>query len=232
VDERERSEDDAVPQAHVRYALVRGGRAEASVRLDTGEPAPLARKLDNSWAPRVSVRGDRVLVTWIDFLNYDWDVFARISHDSGATFAPQRAVNDTVPEFEALGDTPRALLARGARPFVTWTDWRKTDEASLRPPRRAPPEPTYSWPSRTRAAGRTTCESCGCAGGRSAAGRGASTTWGAAAATPGGLSSPAPAAACSRPGRTSATAHPGSTRPSRGPLGSADPLCYFCRVRA
>ncbi|MDQ3936903.1 MAG: hypothetical protein M3340_19990, partial [Actinomycetota bacterium] len=99
--------------------------------LDQGEPAELAVKLDNSWAPRVSARGERVLVTWVDFLRYDWDVFARQSEDGGATFADQRDVNDTPAEHEALNDSPEAALG-GTRAFVAWTDWRKRDLATTR----------------------------------------------------------------------------------------------------
>ena len=137
VDERERSADDRLPQAHVYYARIRGGASEPLRRLDQGEPVPLAARNDNSWAPRVSVRGERVLVTWVDFLRYDWDVFTRESRDGGDSFADQRDVNDA-PEAdagaggpptrdEALTDTPEAALG-GSRPFVTWTDWRKRDE--------------------------------------------------------------------------------------------------------
>ena len=142
VDERERSADDDLPQAHVYYARVAAGRPEAARRLDQGEPDPLAARLDNSWAPRVSVRGERVLVTWIDFLRYDWDVFARESTDGGASFADQRDVNDTpeddtagggsVTGDEALNDVPEAALG-GSRAFVAWADWRKRDSAARTP---------------------------------------------------------------------------------------------------
>jgi hypothetical protein len=132
VDERERSADDDIPQAHLYYARIREGQPEAARRLDQGEPDSLAARLDNSWAPRVSARGDRVLVTWIDFLRYDWDVFARESSDAGATFADQRDVNDTPSSDEALNDTPEAALG-GSKPFVAWTDWRKSPSSATTP---------------------------------------------------------------------------------------------------
>ena len=75
IDEREIGRD-GLPQAHVYYKRLGGGKAE---RLDTGTPAALATKFDHSWAPSIAVSGKRVLVTWIDFLNYDWDVFSRVS---------------------------------------------------------------------------------------------------------------------------------------------------------
>ena len=129
VDEREVSADDSLPQAHVFYSRINAGTPEPARRLDQGEPDPRAARLDNSWAPRLSVRGERVLVTWVDFLRYDWDVFARESTDAGTTFADQRDVNDTPPADEALDDTPEAALG-GTKPFIAWTDWRKRDSAA------------------------------------------------------------------------------------------------------
>jgi hypothetical protein len=132
VDEREVSADDSLPQAHLYYSRISGGRPEPARRIDQGEPDPRAARVDNSWAPRVSVRGTRVLVTWVDFLRYDWDVFSRESADGGARFADQRDVNDTPAADEALDDSPEAALG-GTRPFVTWTDWRKRDSAATSP---------------------------------------------------------------------------------------------------
>ena len=132
VDERERSADDGLPQAHLFYARIRGGKPEAARRLDQGDPAASAARSDNSWAPRVSVRGERVLVTWIDFVRYDWDVFARESPAGGASFADQRGVNDTAEDAEALNDSPDAALG-GSKPFVAWTDWRKRASAETTP---------------------------------------------------------------------------------------------------
>lgn len=129
VDEREVSADDALPQAHLFYARIRDGAPEAARRLDQGDPDPLAARADHSWAPRVSARGERVLVTWLDFLRYDWDVFARESTDGGASFADQADANDTPAADEALNASPDAALG-GSKPFVAWTDWRKRDSAA------------------------------------------------------------------------------------------------------
>ena len=127
IDEREVGLDE-LPQAHVFYARVGG----PSQRLDTGEPAPLATKFDNSWAPSVASRGRRVLVTWIDFLNYDWDVFSRLSTDSGRSWKDQQLVNDTSDENEELADTPRAALTAEGE-LVAWTDWRKRPSSATKP---------------------------------------------------------------------------------------------------
>lgn len=131
VDERE-SHPGGLPQANVYYVRITGGKPGAATRLDTGEPAPLASKLDNSWTPSIASRGRKVLVAWIDFLNYDWDVFARSSADGGQSWGAQRLVNDTPPEDESISDSPRALIS-GGRELVAWTDFRMRDSSATRP---------------------------------------------------------------------------------------------------
>ncbi len=139
VDERSRSSDDALPQAHVYYTRIVNGRPGAARRLDGGTPASLAAKLDNSWVPRVAVRGSRVLATWIDFVNYDWGVFARESSNRGATFGPQRRVTDNREgdpsagkQQEELADSPDPVLAHRSG-LIAFTDWRKRNSAANRP---------------------------------------------------------------------------------------------------
>ena len=131
VDERARGLD-RLPQAHIYYARIRRGDATAAERLDTGTPAPLATKLDNSWAPSIASRGKRVLVTWLDFLSYDWDVFSRLSTNGGQKFGDQQLVNDTPETDEELADTPRAALTRTGE-LVAWTDWRKRASSATKP---------------------------------------------------------------------------------------------------
>ncbi len=131
VDERETGLDD-LPQAHLYYSRIEQGEPTPAERLDTGTPAPLATKFDNSWAPSVASRRNRVLVTWLDFLNYDWDVFARVSTDNGHSWKGQQLVNDAPPEDEELADMPRAAITRAAD-LVAWTDWRKRDSSAARP---------------------------------------------------------------------------------------------------
>jgi hypothetical protein len=131
IDEREIGLD-GMPQAHLYYSRIESGTPAPAERLDTGDPAPLATKFDNSWAPSVASRGRRVLLTWIDFLNYDWDVFSRLSTDAGETWEEQQYVNDTPDEDEALADTPRAALT-AKRELVAWTDWRKRASSATEP---------------------------------------------------------------------------------------------------
>ena len=127
IDEREVGLD-GLPQAHLFYARL----GSPSERLDTGEPKPLAAKFDNSWAPSLARRGKRVLTTWIDFLNYDWDVFARLSRDGGMSWDDQELVTDTPEEDEELADTPRAALGAKSE-LIVWTDWRKRDSSATKP---------------------------------------------------------------------------------------------------
>ena len=131
IDEREIGRDE-LPLAHLFYSRIEAGRASKGRRLDTGDPAPLATKLDHSWAPSISSRGSRVLVSWIDFLNYDWDVFSRLSTDRGKSWRDQEVVNDTPEDDEELADTPRADLG-SEREFVAWTDWRKRASSATEP---------------------------------------------------------------------------------------------------
>jgi hypothetical protein len=79
----------------------------------------------------VAARGRDVLVSWIDFRGYDWDVYSRLSQDAGRTFADQRQVNDTPEAVEALSDAPASALPAGGAPLVAFTSWEK-DEASAR----------------------------------------------------------------------------------------------------
>jgi hypothetical protein len=132
IDERERSADDELPQAHVLYKRV--GQGAAGRRLDTGAPVADAARFDNAWAPRVAAAGKRVLVTWIDFEGYDWGVLSRLSSNGGASFAKQVRVTSDSAEQEELADSPApALPARGGKPLIAWTDWRKRDSAGTKP---------------------------------------------------------------------------------------------------
>lgn len=117
---------DGRSQASIRYTRIRGGAAEKARRLDTGTPAKLATRLDNAWAPSLAVSGKRVLLTWVDFQNYDWDVMTRLSTNGGSTFGKQVDLNPEKPEIENLSDSPRPVFTK-AGPFVAWTDFHKRD---------------------------------------------------------------------------------------------------------
>jgi hypothetical protein len=73
-----------------------------------------------------------VLVTWIDFHSYDWDVRARESGDGGTSFGGERPVNVQPRAIETLEASPHAALGPSGA-FVAFTDWRKSP-ASARTP--------------------------------------------------------------------------------------------------
>jgi hypothetical protein len=135
VDARSRSADAALPQAGIYYTRIKAGVPDASRRLDGGTPAPLASKLDNAWSPALAVRGNRVLATWLDFTNYDWDVFSRESSDAGDSFDRAIDANPEPADVENLSDAPKPVLTAGAS-FLAWTDFHK------RPSMKAP-HPLY-----------------------------------------------------------------------------------------
>ena len=127
VDERARSPQGGLPQAGIYYTRIAPDGAPAKAeRMDQGPPAALAAKLDNAWAPALAAKGDQVLLTWIDFMHYDWDVLSRLSTDGGAKFADQVLVTKQAPEVETLSDSPRPFFT-GAGPRIAWTDWHKRD---------------------------------------------------------------------------------------------------------
>jgi hypothetical protein len=117
---------DGREQAGIAYTRIRRGTPEKPRRLDGGTPAKLATRMDNAWAPAVAVSGKRVLVSWIDFQNYDWDVMSRLSTDGGSTFGKQIDLNPEKPDVENLSDSPQPLFTK-AGPFVAWTDFHKRD---------------------------------------------------------------------------------------------------------
>jgi hypothetical protein len=129
IDERERSADDGLPQAHVFYTRVGKGGAR---RLDQATPVAAAAKLDNAWAPRIAVHRGRVLVSWVDFRGYDWGVFSRQSSDAGGSFAAEKRVTSDASDQEELADSPAPVFA-GGKPFVAWTDWRKRASSATKP---------------------------------------------------------------------------------------------------
>jgi predicted amidohydrolase len=129
IDERERSADDDLPQAHVYYARL----GKPGKRLDERVPTDLAARFDNAWAPRIAARGKRVLVTWLDFQGYDWGVFSRLSVSAGRAFAKEVRVTSDSADQEELADAPDPALGSAGKPLIAWTDWRKRDSAATKP---------------------------------------------------------------------------------------------------
>jgi hypothetical protein len=130
IDERERSADDDLPQAHLYYANRLG---QPGKKLDEGTPADPAARLDNAWAPRIASRGKRVLVSWTDFKDYEWGVFSRLSGNGGKSFAAQVKVTRDPDDQEQLADSPDPALGTTGKPLIAWTDWRKRDSSATKP---------------------------------------------------------------------------------------------------
>jgi hypothetical protein len=124
IDERD-SGPDRVALEHVYAARGRdrGTRFSAAVRVDDGQPVPLAESLDNRWSPTVAVDGGNIHVAWTDFRDYNWDIRATRSTDDGQSFAPSVKVNDFA-DFERLCDAPRFAVDRRGTVRVAWTDLR------------------------------------------------------------------------------------------------------------
>jgi hypothetical protein len=133
VDDRAQFTGDDLPQAGIWGVRFSGARPGKAVRLDSiAKPADLAATLDNAWAPALAARGRRVALTWTDFRDYEWNVYARTSADGGASWAAEKLVNTTKDADEALEDTPRVDLA-GATPVIAYTDWAKSADSATRP---------------------------------------------------------------------------------------------------
>ena len=129
VDARAKSADGRLPQAGIYYTRIRSARAEKARRLDSGKPAKLAAKLDNAWSPAIAVHGRDVLVTWTDFMHYDWDVRSRVSRNGGATFGNQVDSNREKAGVEDLSDSPQPVFTNHG-PFIAWTDFHKRDSVN------------------------------------------------------------------------------------------------------
>jgi len=93
------------------------------VRVDDGEPTPLAASLDNKWSPTVAVVEGRIHAAWTDFREYNWDIFATRSLDGGRRFEPSVKVND-FDDLERLCDRPRFVAEPGGSLRLVWTDLR------------------------------------------------------------------------------------------------------------
>ncbi len=102
-----------------------GARFTPSIRVDAGPPVPPAACLDNKWAPAVAVRGRRVYVTWADFRQYNWDIYAAWSRD-GLHFSRNVKVDDA-PDFERIDDQPSVAVDDMGTVHAAWSDRRETD---------------------------------------------------------------------------------------------------------
>jgi hypothetical protein len=122
-------ERDAGPEGealeHVYAARGSGGGTAfgPSQRLDAGTPVDLALHLDNKWSPAIAARGRRVGVAWVDFRDYNWDVYYAQSDDRGVTFGPNVRLDD-FPGFERINERPSIAIGSRGRVHAAWTDLR------------------------------------------------------------------------------------------------------------
>jgi hypothetical protein len=125
IDERDRGpEGEVLEHVHVaRASNRRGTRFDTPGRVDAGEPVALAAHLDNKWHPVLAARGRRVHLAWVDFRNYNWDVFTAASTDGGATFGANVRIDD-FPGVERINERPALALDRDGTVHAAWTDLR------------------------------------------------------------------------------------------------------------
>jgi hypothetical protein len=88
-------------------------------------------RLDNKWAPALAALRNTVIVSWADFRNYNWDIFATASDDRGETFGANVRVDDHAPDVERLHQNPAVTIVPGTRrAIVAWTDVRAREADS------------------------------------------------------------------------------------------------------
>ncbi len=78
---------------------------------------------NNQWAPAIAADAQEVFVSWVDFRNFNWDVFLSRSMDGGASFADAWRIDDGTEVFERINDdTVLALTKAGI--VAGWSDVR------------------------------------------------------------------------------------------------------------
>jgi len=122
IDERDAG-PDGVALEHVYFARPDDGPSTPALRIDAGPPTPLSASLDNKWAPAIAADGQDVHVAWVDFRDYNWDVYTARSTDGGRSFGANQRVNG-FEGFERICDAPSFALGRGGALRLAWTDVR------------------------------------------------------------------------------------------------------------
>jgi predicted amidohydrolase len=88
---------------------------------------PLSAQLENEWAPALATDDRRVIAAWLDFRNYNWDVFAAFSRRGGLSYKRDVRLDDS-PDFERLNSHPAiAIDSASGRAVVVWSDQRERE---------------------------------------------------------------------------------------------------------
>ncbi len=86
---------------------------------------PDAAQLANEWAPSIATLGRSVVLAWLDFRNYNWDVFASASKRGGLRYPRRNVRVDDSEEFERINSHPSvAYDPTNARLVLVWSDQR------------------------------------------------------------------------------------------------------------
>jgi hypothetical protein len=124
IDERDTGpEGEALEHVYLARGSGGGTAFGPALRIDAGTPVDLALHLDNKWSPALAARGARVACAWVDFRDYNWDVYYAESGDRGATFGGNVRVDDFAG-FERINERPSLAIGRRGRVHVAWTDLR------------------------------------------------------------------------------------------------------------
>jgi len=124
IDERDGGPDGvALEHVYASRGTLDGRSFAPAVRVDAGTPSPLSASLDNKWAPAILAAGQDVHVAWVDFRDYNWDVYVARSNDGGRTYGTNQRVN-LFEGFERICDAPALALGRSGTVQLAWTDVR------------------------------------------------------------------------------------------------------------
>ena len=130
IDERDTGPDGvALEHVYAARGTASGSSFAPAVRVDQGDATPLAASMDNKWAPTILAEGALVHVAWVDFRDYNWDVYAARSGDGGRTFGVNQRVNGFAG-IERICDAPALAFGRGGRIRLAWTDVRAREPDS------------------------------------------------------------------------------------------------------
>ncbi len=101
------------------------GVAWSVVPADAAPPSePPRNPRNNQWSPALAVRGADVAVAWTDFRAYQWDIYAALSTDGGATFGAAFRVDDAGEMPERIHDDARLAFDGYGTLWCGWSDVR------------------------------------------------------------------------------------------------------------